>query len=551
MQKKRFHFDMDGVVARFHDSILDVDGCVQIELMYEKDFFRTLSPFQNMIDAIKLFVERHPEVEVFSLSAAQLGDPPGFVRQKDEWLDEFLPEIDKEHRIYPECGVAKSSYILGGLSDNDYLLDDFNKNLNEWIRDGGKAFKCKNNINHKGTGKYGGDVGNLWTGDMVSNLDSPEEILRQLEDFMGLEHIKEKTMSVLEEKFLEYTKDYSSTVVGSFKAEKTRFLKWIDEGIDGPLKIESDKADILRKRIDEVVLSYGLLLKEYNRSDSHTVFHCSDLATECTYLFYKEISESAYKVIEQNFSDGIYDKKQKEYLLEHVSDIIDAFYVQHDENLFTPYVSVDQGQWLDSAISSVAGKQMLTIEAYPIKDNYPAVEIDISRRDLEKVLNEIYKEEDDWPIQKFLYEYTWDEGEQVKYFLEAHPEFCQDTVKINDFSNAKYAVIITDWNNTDDLKDIYKHSIDGFHPDVIDKSFVDKLFKKGYEGYRILVTDFECPTWDNLLYDAVLDDSIIDCFKDYERELGKENEQSLDYKIRHASKENEPNCKGKNPDRIL
>lgn len=556
MQKKRFHFDMDGVVARFHDSILDVDGCVQIELMYEEDFFRKLSPFQNMIDAIKLFVERHPEVEVYALSAAQLGDPPGFVRQKDEWLNEFLPEIDKEHRIYPECGVAKSSYIPGGLSDTDYLLDDFNKNLNEWIRDGGKAIKCKNNINHKGTGKYGGDVGNLWTGDMVSNLDSPEEILRQLEDFMNLEHKKEKPLNYYEEEYKEHVKDYPDTVIGDFKTEKNRFLKWIDEGEEGPLKIKPERTSFLRKRIDEVVLNYGLYLTQCDCLDSSAVMRCSELAVESTCLFYTGISLSVCKIIDQYFSDGVYDEKQKEYLLENTSDILDAFYEQYDKYCFDTKFGeekpvLDHGQWMNNAIASVAEKEMLVIEAYPVKDNYPAVEIDISRRDLEKVLNEIYKDEDDWPIQKFLYEYTWDEGEQIKGFLEVHPEFCKDTVNINDFSNAKYTVIITNWHEDNDSKEIYDNSVDVFYPDVIDESFVEKLFKKGYEGYRVLVTDVLCPTWDKVLYDAVLDDSIIECFEDYEKELKSENEKSLDYKIKQASKESEPNCKGKNPDRNL
>ena len=268
VNKKRLFLDMDGTIARFHDNILDGEGHVQIELMYESGFFRKLEPFQNMIDGMKLFIEKHPEVEVYSLSAAQQGDPPGFVRQKDEWLDEFLPEIDRNHRIYPECGVPKSGYIPGGISIIDYLIDDYNKNLKEWVQDGGKSIKCKNNINHKGTGKFGGDIGNLWTGDMVSNLDSPEIICEQIEVFMGLTRDRRENERVLEpeEEFVEEKKE-------------ALYEKWFEskhaEDFDGKLPLEEE-------------LSYA-----------------------------------------------------------------------------------------DRAIAMVAGKEKLMITAYPVKDNYPPVEIDI------------------------------------------------------------------------------------------------------------------------------------------------------------------------------
>lgn len=394
---KRLFLDMDGTVARFHDSILDAEGHVQIELMYEKDFFRKLEPFQNMIDAMKLFIKNHPECEVYSLSAAQLGDPPGFVRQKDEWLDEFLPEIDRAHRIYPECGKVKSDYIPGGVSIVDYLLDDFNKNLREWVRDGGKSIKCKNNINHKGLGKFGGSVGNLWTGDMVSNLDKPEEILRQMEDFMDLEHVQVKSSPI---------EDFDML----------------------PLEEE-------------------------------------------------------------------------------------------------------QG-YTEKAISLVEGKEMLMITATPLKDNYPAVEIDISKRDLDRILKEVYKGDEEWSIENFLMEYTWDDGDVIKDFIEVHPEFCQDICKITDFAKAKYSVIITNcWEH--DVVGIYNESLKGLYPEVIDEVFMKGLLEKGFEGSRILVTDINSPTWDNVIFDGVVDAHVFDEFKKVVKERKKGF--SLDDKLRNAS----------------
>lgn len=50
--KKRVFIDMDGTLYRFHDHIVDESGHVQIEKMYEPDFFIKLDPFENMKDAI-------------------------------------------------------------------------------------------------------------------------------------------------------------------------------------------------------------------------------------------------------------------------------------------------------------------------------------------------------------------------------------------------------------------------------------------------------------------------------------------------------------------
>lgn len=45
MAKKRLLVDMDGTLARFHDQ------ANYLERMFEKDFFRELEPFENMVEA--------------------------------------------------------------------------------------------------------------------------------------------------------------------------------------------------------------------------------------------------------------------------------------------------------------------------------------------------------------------------------------------------------------------------------------------------------------------------------------------------------------------
>lgn len=179
----RLFVDMDGTLARFHDEVR------YLERMWEKDFFRNLKPFENMVKAVKQLAEQNPEIEIYILSAAIDGEPPFCCRQKNQWLDEQLPEIDNLHRIFTKVGVPKSEYIPGGIDKNDYLLDDYNKNLEEWLDFGGSSIKCVNNINHKGL------IGKLWDGELLSTEDTPGRICTQLTDIIhrASEHVITRT----------------------------------------------------------------------------------------------------------------------------------------------------------------------------------------------------------------------------------------------------------------------------------------------------------------------------------------------------------------------
>ena len=166
---KRLFVDMDGTLARFHDEPM------YLERMFEKDFFRNLKPFEKMVEGLKRFKDRNPDVEIFILSAAVNGEPPYCRAEKNAWIDKHLPEIDKEHRIFTKVGIPKSAYVPGGISKEDVLLDDYNVGLEQWERDGGRGIKAKNNINHKGL------HGKLWTGQLISITEESDHICSMLE----------------------------------------------------------------------------------------------------------------------------------------------------------------------------------------------------------------------------------------------------------------------------------------------------------------------------------------------------------------------------------
>lgn len=144
--KKRLLVDMDGTLAVFQP----VDT---LEKLYEEGYFLNLAPQQNVVDAVKEIVLKHPEIEVFIMSAV-LTDSKFALQEKNEWLDKYLPEIDSKHRIFPPCGEDKKEYVPEGIRDTDYLLDDYTKNLVLW-QPPAKGIKLLNGINHtNGTWQY-------------------------------------------------------------------------------------------------------------------------------------------------------------------------------------------------------------------------------------------------------------------------------------------------------------------------------------------------------------------------------------------------------------
>ncbi|MGN0141525.1 MAG: hypothetical protein ACI4AD_04805 [Roseburia sp.] len=144
--RKRLFVDMDGTLAEFKT----VDT---LELLYEKGYFLNLAPHENVIAAVKEIITNHPEVEVHILSA-YLTDSRYALQEKNEWLDRYLPEIDQAHRIFVPCGSDKKEDIDGGIRSNDFLLDDYTQNLNDW-QPPARGIKLLNAINHtRGTWEH-------------------------------------------------------------------------------------------------------------------------------------------------------------------------------------------------------------------------------------------------------------------------------------------------------------------------------------------------------------------------------------------------------------
>lgn len=136
--KQRLFVDMDGTLAVFKP----VD---EMETLYEEGYFLNLTPQENVVEAIREIALYYPDIEVNILSA-YLTDSKYALQEKNEWLDKHLPEIDQDHRVFVPCGTDKKEGIKG-IRSNDFLLDDYTKNLNEW-QPPARGIKLLNGINH-------------------------------------------------------------------------------------------------------------------------------------------------------------------------------------------------------------------------------------------------------------------------------------------------------------------------------------------------------------------------------------------------------------------
>lgn len=186
---KKLYVDMDGTLARFHD----VDRTF-IEAMWQQGFYKNLKPFQSLLGGLQLFMERNKDVEVFILSAILDTDPPFIESEKRQWLNKNFSEIDDKHMIFTKAGENKAKYIT--VNEDTYLIDDYNKNLNDWKNSGGISIKFHNDVNHKGLGQYGGEKGPLWQGSIINHNDTYGQICMDLENILETSPIDKDYLNV-------------------------------------------------------------------------------------------------------------------------------------------------------------------------------------------------------------------------------------------------------------------------------------------------------------------------------------------------------------------
>lgn len=291
--KSRLFIDLDGTVARFYDASPNY-----LEEMYEKGYFRNLQPYEKMTEGIKLFMKQHKDVEVFTLSAKVNGEPPYCEAEKQEWLDEYLPEIDREHRLFTEIGHNKAEYIPNGISKGDVLYDDYNKNLIDWENSGGVALKCHNNINMKGLGAYGGDKV-MWEGQVLKNDIEPQDIANSLYETVSaaqsMSSVNGKPLNETVRTALKLINDYSVAEFGDTSAYDD-----VQDLSDVPLAYTTDSDEELPIQVSADLENFRIVT-EYDNVVAHID----------SYNSLEEMNELCFENL--NFDDLIYlSEKEKQ-----------------------------------------------------------------------------------------------------------------------------------------------------------------------------------------------------------------------------------------------
>ena len=137
------YIDMDGCLAEF----IVLDEKQQYRL-YERGYFQNLKPQKGVIEGMRLFMRKHPEINFFILSA-YLTDSKWALSEKKEWLETNFPDVKKENWIFVRCGQDKGDVVK--KEGINILLDDHSPNLQHWVRKPqNKGVKLVNMINGKG-----------------------------------------------------------------------------------------------------------------------------------------------------------------------------------------------------------------------------------------------------------------------------------------------------------------------------------------------------------------------------------------------------------------
>lgn len=156
------YVDMDGTLAEFRP--------VPITELYREGYFRDLAPQCNVIEAIRKLFEEPNGIKVRLLSC-YLKDSKFALKEKQEWIREFIPELSKDALFLP-CGVSKADFI----GEDGFLLDDYTDNLLLWEESGKRGIKLYNNIN--------GTKGR-WKGPSVSAESTSSQIADSITKFMS------------------------------------------------------------------------------------------------------------------------------------------------------------------------------------------------------------------------------------------------------------------------------------------------------------------------------------------------------------------------------
>lgn len=209
------YLDMDGTSA-----VWNPNGAWQ-----EPGYYRTLEPMQHMIDAVEK-LKNTSNVEVYILSAYP---SEGAMHDKNAWLDEHIPFIDSEHRLFVPYGENKAEFLesIGLTASGKLLVSDYSKELHEWSEKEGYGLKVMNGFN----GNHG-----TWTHNSVESNAPVDTIYQKMIDtIQELERSRIMPNPIQEDYLAVYVPSKDETIMAYYGTDDNLEYEDIENGFDSYL----------------------------------------------------------------------------------------------------------------------------------------------------------------------------------------------------------------------------------------------------------------------------------------------------------------------------
>lgn len=157
MKHLNFWFDMDGVLVKYNKN--DFIGDNPPFLQLNKHYFRNLEPDNLMVKTLR-YLHKFTNHDIYILTTVSSDSDvqKEQISDKSMWLNKHCPFIDIKNQFIPvtDNKTATAINILNNiyntdshqLSPQNILIDDFNKNLNDWKNANGTAVKYINGVNN-------------------------------------------------------------------------------------------------------------------------------------------------------------------------------------------------------------------------------------------------------------------------------------------------------------------------------------------------------------------------------------------------------------------
>ena len=120
--KNNYYFDMDGVLANFHEHAFGWKQATRYDFIYN------LRPFENNILVAKEMIAKGNKVYISSKAASEEAK-----QAKIDWLKKYLPEIPTYRIIII---VGKGRKVDRMKTKKGILIDDKMENIKQWEKAG-------------------------------------------------------------------------------------------------------------------------------------------------------------------------------------------------------------------------------------------------------------------------------------------------------------------------------------------------------------------------------------------------------------------------------